>query len=452
MDIKLYNSLSRSVETFKPLKKGLVSMYHCGPTVYDTPHLGNYRTFVLSDVVRRVFEYNAYDVHQTMNITDVDDKTIRRSREEKVPLADITRRYEQLFLEGLERLNILKPKQLIRATEHIPAMIDLITTLINKGVAYTATDGVYVAISKVANYGALIQLKEHADHDASHSRIHNDEYDKENPHDFALWKFTTADDGAASWKAPFGEGRPGWHIECSAMAMETLGETIDIHTGGVDLMFPHHVNEIAQSESATGKPFVKYWLHGAFMNVSGEKMAKSKGNFLKLEDLVEQTISPLAYRYWLLTAHYRSPINFTFEAVQAAQNALIRLMHAVSEFPAGGKASLAYAERFVSYINNDLDMPKAVALMWDILKDTTLSDADKRATIIDMDRVFGLRLDTVASIPEDEIPTEITALVEAREDARKDKDWAKADALRQEIEARGYMISDTKNGVKVTQK
>ena len=444
MEIKIYNSLTKRLETFKPLVEGSVSMYHCGPTVYDTPHIGNYRTFVMNDLIRRTFAYNGYKVDQAMNITDVDDKTIRKSREEKMSLSSVTQKYEALFLDGLKSLNILTPHHLIRATEHIPAMIDLINQLIANGTAYAADDGVYMSIDKVKDYGALAHLN--IKKDASHARIANDEYDKENPHDFALWKFKIADDGDASWQAPFGEGRPGWHIECSAMALETFGTTVDIHTGGADLLFPHHTNEIAQSESATGKRFVNYWMHGAFMNVSDEKMAKSKGNFLKLEDLASETISPLAYRYWLLTAHYRSPVNFTLEAVQGAQNALIKLLVTVSNLPGDGSVISAYKERFMAFINEDLDMPRAVALIWELLKDTAVSDADKRATLLDFDQVFGLNVGSVSSIVEEKIPEEITALAEAREEARTEKDWVKADALRAEIAARGYEILDTDSG------
>jgi cysteinyl-tRNA synthetase len=308
-----------------------------------------------------------------------------------------------------------------------------------------------MSIDKIHTYGELVGLTKQKN-DGEHARIKNDEYDKENPRDFAVWKFAVPEDGAAKWSAPFGEGRPGWHIECSAMSMKVLGTTIDIHTGGNDLMFPHHTNEIAQSECATGTQFVRYWIHGAFMNVSNEKMAKSKGNFLKLEDLAASTISPLAYRYWLLTAHYRSPVNFTREAVQGAQNALIRLMTTVSNLPEGGTVSASYIERFKGFINDDVDTAQAIALVWDILKDTGLSGADKRATILDMDKVFGFGLDTLKPVEDEEIPPEIMALAEAREEARKDKDWVKADALRNEIEERGFVVSDTKDGIKVQSK
>ncbi|MBU6231990.1 cysteine--tRNA ligase [Patescibacteria group bacterium] len=445
MDIKLYNTFSRTIETFKPQKAGRVSMYQCGPTVYDTPHIGNYRTFVMDDLIRRVFEYNGYEVDQVMNVTDVDDKTIRRSREEGTPLHELTSRYEKLFVSGLEALEILPPKHLLRATENIGAMVELISDLLAKGAAYKADDGVYMDISKVAGYGQLAHIDSGR---ISKERISNDEYDKENAHDFALWKFKTDEGSDAVWEAPFGAGRPGWHIECSAMSMKALGPTLDLHTGGMDLIFPHHTNEIAQSETATGKPFANYWMHGGFMTIKEEKMAKSKNNFLKLEDLESERISPLAFRYWLLTAHYRSPIDFTLEAVKSAQNALIRLMSVIGIQPEGGKAIQAYKDRFLGFVNDDLNTPKAVALTWELLKDGSQPDADKRATILDFDRVFGLRLASgprFHASPAD-IPAEITALAEAREEARRTKDWKKADALRSEIESRGFRISDKPKG------
>ena len=449
MDIHLYNTLSRKKETFKPLKKGTVTIYNCGPTVYDTPHLGNYRTMVMYDIIRRLFEYNGYDVIQAMNITDVDDKTIKRSREEKISLKELTQKYEALFLQGLEALNVELPQHLIRATEYIPAMIDLIQELLDKGIAYKADDGVYMRISDVKNYGELAHLKLS---DPSKERITNDEYDKDDPRDFAVWKFKIADDGDTSWPAPFGEGRPGWHIECSAMAMKIFGPTIDIHTGGADLIFPHHTNEIAQSESATGKEFVRYWMHGGFMNVNEDKMAKSKGNFIKLDDLHGESISPLAFRYWLLSAHYRSPINFTYEAVRGAQNALIRLISALSSYPEGGSVIPAYAERFNAFINDDLDTPQAIALIWELLKDPKASPADMRATIADFDRFLGLNLSQLPQFEASHIPPEIQALAEAREEARKEKDWTKADALRAEIEDRGYEVSDAEGGFRLIEK
>jgi len=447
MDITLYNTLSRRKEAFEPLLKGRVSMYNCGPTVYDTPHIGNYRTFIMNDLLRRMFEYSGYAVDQTMNITDVDDKTIRRNREQGLSLSDLTRKYEKLFYEGIESVNILPPQHILRATENIPTMIELISDLLAKGAAYKADDGIYMSVSKVIDYGRLAGL------DASRiskERITNDEYDKDDPHDFALWKFRSDADGDAHWSAPFGEGRPGWHIECSAMSMKVFGPTMDVHTGASDLIFPHHTNEIAQSESSTGEQFVHYWVHAGFMNVNDEKMAKSKGNFVKLETLADEAISPLAFRYWALTAHYRSPVNFTFEAVHAAQNALVKLIKTAGSYPDGGTIDAGYQEKFAAAIADDLDMPKAVALAWELIKDAKVSDADKRATLLDFDRVFGLKLESAPRAAEPAaIPDEIKALADAREEARKAKDWEKADALRAEIESRGYAISDSAEGIRI---
>ncbi len=445
-EIQLYNTLSRDKETFHPQETGKVSMYCCGPTVYDIPHIGNYRTFVLYDLLRRVFEYNSLSVNLVMNVTDVDDKTIKKSRVEGVSLQDITRKYEKSFIDGLALINITPPSHLVRATENIQDMIVLIQSLLDKGIAYKADDGIYVSIAKVKNYGQLAGLKVGAK--TNKERIANDEYDKENPSDFAVWKFKTDDDGDVAWPASFGDGRPGWHIECSAMAMKALGPTIDVHAGAIDLIFPHHTNEIAQSESATDKQFVKYWVHGGFMTIKDEKMAKSTGNFLKLDDLSANSLSPLAFRYWLLTAHYRSPMNFSFETIESAQNALIRLITMVSDYPEGGVIRNDYKERFEAFVNNDIDMPRALALVWELVKDAGIPDADKRATILDFDRVFGLGLGSVKSIEKDavEVPPEIHALAELREQARKEKDWAKADALRKEIEDRGFTVRDVDGG------
>ena len=425
-------------------------MYSCGPTVYDTPHIGNYRTFVMNDIVRRAFEYVGYGMNQVMNITDVDDKTIKKSHEEKVKLKIVTTKYEKMFLEGLQSLNIILPEHLLRASENIEEMIELVDVLLKKGVAYTASDGIYLSIAKVKNYGEL--TGSHFAETSGKERIANDEYDKENPGDFVLWKFKTTEDGEVSWKSRFGEGRPGWHIECSAMAMKILGSTIDIHTGGSDLIFPHHTNEIAQSESATGVRFVNYWLHGGFMNIKEEKMSKSKHNIIRLDDLLDKSISPLSYRYWLLTAHYRSLVNFSYEAVEAAQNALIRFIATVASFPEGGKIINSYQEQFETFISDDFDTPKAIALAWELLKDANHVPADKRATILDFDRVFGLEIAKVKKVEEQHIPEEVVVLAEAREQARLNKDWKKADALRVEIEGRGFEINDTDQGFKLKSK
>jgi len=447
-EIHLHNTLSGKKELFTPLRKGAVSMYHCGPTVYDTVHIGNLRSFLLGDILRRVFEFNSYNVTQVMNITDIDDKTIRRSIAEEMTLKDLTRKYEEQFLADIKAMNIQLPHKMPRATGNIENIIKLIVILLERGVAYKSRDGVYMSIGMVKNYGALAHINLKGE---THERIENDEYEKENPRDFALWKFHSDADGANSWDASFGKGRPGWHIECSAMAMDTLGETIDIHTGGTDLIFPHHTNEIAQSESATGKQFVNYWLHGAFMNVEDAKMSKSKGNFLKLADLLHENVSPLAFRYWLMTAHYRTQVNFTWEALKAAQTALFRLIeHYIELGDEAGKVNAEYLDRFTANANDDLDMPKAVSLVWELLKDAAVPAGDKRVTLLEFDRILGLNLKNVSSsVAKVEIPPEVTALAEAREEARKNKEWDKADALRKEIEERGYSIKDTEKGFEV---
>jgi cysteinyl-tRNA synthetase len=437
--MKIFNTMSGKKEDFIPIIPNKVSMYHCGPTVYDTAHIGNLRTFVMNDIVRRVFEYSGFTVDQAMNITDIDDKTLRKASEEGLPLKEISERYEKLFLEDMKSLRILTPHHTLRATENIEEMITLISILIEKGVAYPSSDGIYLSIGMVKNYGALARLKLDGHTEA---RVGTDEYEKENPRDFALWKFG---DGENTWPALFGRGRPGWHIECSAMAIKALGETFDIHTGGTDLIFPHHVNEIAQSETATGKPFAKYWIHGGFMNIDDAKMAKSKGNFFKLQDLEDESISPLSFRYWLMTSHYRSPVNFTFDAVRASQNAFIKLVGHVMEWGEVGGVDEKYKKKFLELIQDDFDMPGAIALVWELVKDKEISNSVKKATVIDFDRVLGLGLSDLKPLPKEnvEIPEEITALAEVRSEARKAKDWQKADAVRVEIEERGYEVIDT---------
>ena len=455
MDIYLYNTLSGQKEKFEPLQKNKVGIYNCGPTVYNTVHIGNLRSFLMYDILRRVFEYNGYFVTQVMNITDIDDKTIRKSKEENKSLEEVTRHYETLFLADLHAMNILTPHRLLRATEHIKEMIEMIAILLEKGIAYPTRDGIYFSIGLFKNYGKLakIDLKNEVK-----ERIDNDEYEKENPRDFALWKFTGEFDHEFSYDASFGKGRPGWHIECSAMATRALGETIDIHTGGTDLIFPHHTNEIAQSESATRKTFVRYWLHGAFMNVNDDKMAKSKGNFLKLADLENQKISPLAFRYWLLTSHYRTTVNFTFEALNGAQNAFIRLIEAfirlgevkTEHIHAHGKTR-DYKADFHEKINDDMDMPGAIALTWDLIKDHSVEAKEKVKLLLDFDKVFGFGLKAVSEMKE-EIPTEIQVLAETRENARKAGEYDKADALRKEIESRGDEIKDLSGEFEIRKK
>jgi len=463
MSIYLYNTLSSQKEEFKSIIENKVGMYSCGPTVYDTAHIGNLRTFLLSDIIRRIFEYNGYFVTQVMNITDIDDKTIRKSQQEKVSLAELTRHYQTLFISNLHSLNILTPHKLLNATDHIKEMIEMISILLEKGIAYPTKDGIYFSIGLSKNYGELAKLKIPAtDIETLKERISNDEYEKENPRDFALWKFYSEDDGDVFYEASFGKGRPGWHIECSAMANWSLGSNIDIHTGGTDLIFPHHTNEIAQSEACNDTKFVNYWLHGAFMNVNDTKMAKSKDNFLKLSDIEDAGISPLAFRYWLLTAHYRSQVNFTIEALKGAQTAFIRFVENFMLFKEASEIKglhehfekvedklRNYKAEFLLKINDDLNMPEALAITWELIKDHTVEAKEKVSLLLDFDKVFGLGLQGIMNMKDNkeiDTPIEIKALGEARQEARKNKEWDKADALRKEIEERGYEIMDKEEG------
>ncbi len=452
--IKIHNTLSGQKEEFKPILVNKVGMYSCGPTVYDTAHIGNLRTFLLSDIIRRIFEYNGYFVTQVMNITDVDDKTIRKSQEKKISLEELTRHYETIFLSNIHSLNILTPHKLLRATDHIKDMIEMISILLEKGIAYKTKDGIYFSIALSKNYGQLAKLNILAtDTTTLKERISNDEYEKENPRDFALWKFSTVEDGENVWDASFGNGRPGWHIECSAMSIWALGNTFDIHTGGTDLIFPHHTNEIAQSEAVTDKHFVNYWIHGAFMNVNDIKMAKSKGNFLKLSDIEDESISPIAFRYWLLTAHYSAQVNFTIEALKGAQTAFIRFVETFlrlneveHEHIHASANPRNYKAEFIEKINDDFNMPEALALAWELIKDHTVEAKEKVNLLLDFDKVFGFGLQAILEMKNEKdivIPTEIKVLGDARQEARKNKEWDKADALRKEIESRGYEVKDT---------
>src|SRR3989344_4125495 len=375
--MRLYNYLSRKVEDFKPINEGQVGLYTCGPTVYDFVHIGNWRTFVFEDVLKRVLQFNGFEVTHVMNFTDIDDKIIKRASEEKVPFEQITKQYEEAFLQDIGKLNILPADFYTRATEHIAQMLDLIQKLLDRGVAYKAEDGVYFSVEKFPNYGKLsglrkVDLKKGA-------RVNDDLYDKESWSDFVLWKFPQSPRSSPGlepgWDAPFGKGRPGWHIECSAMSMDKLGEHFDIHCGGVDLLFPHHENEIAQAEAATGTKFVNYWVEGEHLLVDSEKMSKSLGNFYKISDIVAKGFDPLALRYLFLTAHYRSKLNFMWESLQSAQNALNNLRQEVSSWDAPKIGCADYEVNFKKAVSSDLDMPKAVALMLNLVRDDCPSSA-----------------------------------------------------------------------------
>ncbi len=432
--IEFYNTLTRKKEKFRPIKKNFVGIYSCGPTVYWHAHVGNFRTYIFSDLLKRTLIYNKCKVRHVMNITDVDDKTIKGSIKENLPLKKFAEKYEKFFLEDLKEVNAIKP-EILRATENIPEMISIIKKLMEKGYAYKSEDGIYFSISKFKKYGKLAQLKKIKQ---SQERIRNDEYDKNNIHDFSLWKFYTKEDGDVFWSAEFGKGRPGWHIECSAMSMKILGEHFDIHTGATDLIFPHHTNEIAQSESATGKKFVNYWMHGGFLTMKGGKMSKSLGNILTMKDLKEKGFSGLDYRYFCLTGHYRKPMEFSIENLEAAKNSLQRLKKNVLGLKDDKKTNKKYLAEFEKAINDDLNMPNALQVLWNLVRDEKASG--KFQTIKKMDEVFGLKLF------EMDADKKVKELKKKRDEARQNGDWKTADKLREEINKMGYSIDDTSEG------
>lgn len=457
MDLKLFNSLSREKETFLPINPSSVGLYTCGPTVYNYPHIGNYRAYIFGDILKRYLTYRGYTTRHVMNITDIDDKTIRDSIATGKSLAEFTEFYTTEFYKDRDSLNIIPADMYTKATDYVKEMLELTLLLVDNGHAYITEDGsVYFSIASDSEYGKLSHFTLESLKENAKGRMKNDEYDKDSAQDFALWKAWDAHDGDVFWnpsevlgkETKLAKGRPGWHIECSAMSMKKLGQTFDLHTGGVDNMFPHHENEIAQSECATGQMFVKYWMHNEHLMVDGKKMSKSAGNFYTLRDLIDKGINPLDFRYWLYTAHYRSKTNFTIDAVTASKTALKRLSDAFlilgNEI---GTVSSTYKEKFMSFMDDDLDTAKSLALMWDLVHDTTVSDADKKATLLDFDRVFGFGLNTITL---DEIPTRIIELANERNNARIDKNWTKSDELRETIHKEGYEIKDVEGGYRIS--
>ncbi len=462
MALKVFNTLKRKKEEFIPLNPPKVGLYTCGPTVYNYPHIGNYRAYVFSDLLKRYLKYKGFHVMHVMNITDVDDKTIRDSQKEKVSLKEFTQKYENAFFEDLETLNILPANVFPRATEHITEMIALVQKLLDKGFAYKSDDGIYYSIKKFKNYGKLAHIKPEALETGASGRVKADEYAKENAHDFALWKFYTPDDGDVAWEAPFGKGRPGWHIECSAMSMKYLGEQFDMHTGGIDLIFPHHQNEIAQSEGATGKQFVKYWLHNEWLLVDGKKMSKSLGNFYTLRDVLEKGYDPLAFRYHMLGTHYRQQLNFTFAGLDAARQSLQRIwgcydklgsVNAPKHNPEVHKRIDRLKKEFADAMDNDLDTPSSLAALFGFVRDVnvmiaanSLSPEDGKAirdAFESIDSVLG-----ILKRQEPPLPEELQKLIYEREEARKAKDWKKADELREKLREKGIILEDSPQGVR----
>ena len=460
--LTFWNTLSKQKEPFTAQHGKHVGMYNCGPTVYNYAHIGNLRSYVFADVLKRTLAYNKYKVTQVINITDVGhltgdtddgrDKIEEGARTENKTAKEITEFYTQEFLRDLAHLNIdTKGTLFPKATEHIAEQIALITTLEQKGFTYKTSDGIYFDTTKFKAYGNLGNIDLAHLQEGARVTINSE---KKRMTDFALWKFSQPHEKRQQeWKSPWGVGFPGWHIECSAMSMKYLGNTFDIHTGGIDHIPVHHNNEIAQSESATGTQYVRYWLHNAFVNVEGGKMAKSEGNFLRLASIVEHGLSPLAYRYWLLTAHYRAQVLFSWPALESAATAYNKLVHIYGTLPLLGKINKQYLEIFKKHIDNDLDTPQAMATLWDMLKDQTISDRDKRATLNEFDKILGFDLKASAKTAKksakqlaQSIPTNVKKMAIDRDIARTQKDFKKADELRDMIQKAGFEVVDGEKG------
>lgn len=468
MGLRLFNTMGREVQDFVPIQPGKVGFYGCGPTVYNYAHIGNLRTYVFEDFLKRTLTYLGYKVKHVMNITDVghltsdaddgEDKMEKSAKATGKSVYEIADFYTKAFFNDTDRLNIIRPTIACKATEHIKEMIDLVKTLEERGYTYESGGNIYFSIDKFPEYGRLALLDRQSLQAGARIEVDGN---KRNPHDFVLW-FTKSkfENHAMIWDSPWGKGYPGWHLECSAMSMKYLGKHFDIHCGGIDHIPIHHTNEIAQSEAATGEKWVNYWLHAEFLVLNKAKMSKSSGNFLTLDKLVEQGYDPLDYRYFCLGGHYRSQLQFSFESLDGAKKARANLNKAVRELmdktkPAD-KASMSdaakkYIEIFTADISDDLNSPRALARIWTLLKDDALADAEKLALILDFDRVLGLKLDSVPALQAQdeapvEIPAEVQALIDQRNQARKAKDFALADQCRAKIKELGYEIKDTPQG------
>ena len=466
MDLKLFNTLSRKVEKFKPIQQGRAGMYTCGPTVYDYPHIGNLRTYVFEDILRRMLEYLGYKVTHVMNVTDMghltddadggEDKIIKSAREKKMSAWEIAEYYTQAFFNDTRALNILEPSIICRATDHITDMIQLVVRLEEKGCTYTAGGNVYFDIDRFPGYGRLARLN--LDTLRAGARISVDP-NKKNPSDFVLW-FTRSkfEHQAMLWDSPWGKGYPGWHIECSAMSMRYLGEQFDIHCGGVDHINVHHTNEIAQSEAATGKKWVNYWIHGEHLLMGSEKMAKSKGENITLSYLMEQDFHPLDYRYYLLGAHYRSQLQFRFAALEAARNARRRLGERIfqlrkdaAEETDGDDPGAGYLAAFLKHAVNDLNIPRSLSEVWALVRDEELKAEAKLRVLHKMDRILGLDFQSWA--PEAvELAVDEEKLIAERQEARERRNFKRADAIRNILLKRGIILEDSPGGVRWREK
>ncbi|HXI62429.1 MAG TPA: cysteine--tRNA ligase [Pyrinomonadaceae bacterium] len=461
--LRIYNTLSGQLEEFRPLKEGEVGMYYCGPTVWDFGHIGNFRSAIAADVLRRYLKFKGYRVTQVMNLTDVDDRIIAKAKEQNKTLDDYTAKYIEAFWEDFDALGCERPEVAPRATRHIPEMAALIDKLEKNNHAYRSDSSIYYRISSFPDYGKLSKINFAGNIAGASERVDTDKYEKEDARDFALWKAPSKEDEPA-WETSIGRGRPGWHIECSAMSMKYLGETFDLHLGGIDLVFPHHENEIAQSEGATGCPFVRYWFHFEHLKVEGETMSKSKGNYYTFRDLTEKGFTPAGVRYFLLSVPFRKQLNFTFDALRGAEKTVVslrdfraRLEEARTEPGSNEKISAAAQnaiDEFEAGMDDDLNTSVALAAVHDLTREVNTAlargdvrEEDKRAVIAVIDRI-----DSVLNVFGDSAPQmlddEIQKLIDARQEARHRRDFHRADEIRDELAERGIILEDTKDGVR----
>jgi len=454
MNLRLYDTYSRSVRDFYPLHGNEVGLYTCGPTVYDYAHIGNLRTYLFEDTLRRVLEFNGYSVRHVMNITDVghlvsdadtgEDKMEKGSRRTGKTAWDIAEFYTSAFKEDLEHLNILKPQIWCKATEHIQEQIQFIRCIEEKGFTYTTLDGIYFDTSKMPDYGYMGRI----DIEGLHAGSRVEVGEKRHPTDFALWKFSPPDSKRQmEWDSPWGIGFPGWHIECSAMSAKYLGSFFDIHCGGEDHINVHHTNEIAQTEACFGTRLANFWMHGYFLQLDETRMSKSSGEFLRLKVLIDNGIDPIAYRFFNMSAQYRAKINFSWESLESAEISLNRLRSTVCDWGEPGQANKGYVQQFQEQVNDDLNMPRAMAVTWDLVK-SPLDNSEKKATILLFDQVLGLGLSDWRHV-EEQIPASILDLVQQRQQARMNKNFALADQLREKISNSGYEVEDTPEGSRV---
>ena len=457
MNIKFYNTLTKTKEEFKPLEGNTVRIYSCGPTVYKDATIGNMKSYIFMDTLRKVLRYNGYDLKHAMNITDVghlvsdadegEDKMVKAAKEEKKEPLEIAAFYTKKFFEDFERLNIEKPEIICKATDNIDDMIDFVKQLLEKGYAYETSTAVYFDVSKLDKYGILSGID--VRNQKAGARVKVDE-EKRNPYDFALF-IKAPENHIMKWESPWGLAYPGWHIECSTMSNKYLGETFDIHTGGIDLIPTHHENEIAQSKGVTGKIPARFWMHCEYLLIDGGKMSKSLGNTYKVTDLIEKGYDPLSLKVLCYTAHYRNKLNFTWEALESSQNALIRLKEGYAKHEEGlddidDKQIEEYKTRFIEAINDDLNMPMAMSVVWDVIRNPNKSKKIA-GLLMDFDKVLGIKINEPILKKQEAIPEEIKELIERRKQARLNKDWQTSDSIRDELKEKGYNVKDSKDGM-----